>query len=354
MEERWQTSLHELTDIKYALDKAAIVAITDPSGKITYVNEKFCEISQYRPEELVGRDHRIINSGHHPKAFFRELWSTIAGGDIWRGEIRNRAKDGSLYWVDTTIVPFVDRDGLTYQYMAIRYDITDRKRAEAKLQEQATLTRLGEMAAVVAHEVKNPLAGISGVLQVIASRMPEDGSDRAIIGDIQDRIDSLNAMVQDLLLFSRPTAPTLLPTAIGPLLANTAALLERDPELADIEVQIGGDNPTLLVDGEQLKIVFVNLLINAAQAMGGAGRVEATVTTTGPWCEVLIADRGPRLTPQVIEKMFDPFYTTKHRGSGLGLPTAKRIVEAHGGELTAESRAEGGTVMRVSLPAATP
>ena len=118
-------------------------------------------------EELLGRDHRIINSGHHPKEFMRDLWHTIANGRIWRGEIRNRAKDGSIYWVDTTIVPFLDEQRKPYQYMAIRYEITDRKRSEAQLREQAALARLGEMAAVVAHEVKNPLAEIKGAHIVV-------------------------------------------------------------------------------------------------------------------------------------------------------------------------------------------
>ena len=196
--------VQRLEEMRQALDQAAIVATTDARGLITYVNDKFCEISKYSRDELIGQDHRIINSGYHSKEFIRDLWRTIVRGRVWRGELRNRAKDGTYYWVDTTIVPFLDAGGKPRQYLAIRSDITERKVIEARLREQESLTQLGQLAAVVAHEVRNPLAGLRGALQILAARLPADMREREIIAPMIQRIDALGKTVQDILLFARP------------------------------------------------------------------------------------------------------------------------------------------------------
>ncbi|MFN8374043.1 MAG: GAF domain-containing protein [Anaerolineae bacterium] len=136
-ERQVRQSVRSLEDLRFALDEAAIVAVTDVSGKITYVNDKFCEISKYSREELIGQDHRIINSSYHPKEFIRNVWVTIANGNVWQGEFCNRNKFGGIYWVDTTIVPLLNEQGKPAQYIAIRYEITARKEAELQVERRA-------------------------------------------------------------------------------------------------------------------------------------------------------------------------------------------------------------------------
>jgi two-component system sensor histidine kinase HydH len=220
---------------------------------------------------------------------------------------------------------------------------------EQRLTEQKSLAKLGEMAAVVAHEVKNPIAGIRGALQVITSRMPPEQRDRAILVDIITRLDGLDRIVQDMLMFSRPRALRHEPLSLGLLLRETASLIQRDPIMLNLDISVTGACE-VVGDREMLQIVFQNILMNAAQAMDGHGRIDVTIAGANGRCRIAMADRGPGMPADVRERAFDAFFTTKHRGTGLGLPIAKRVVDAHGGTIQIDVPPEGGTTISVDLP----
>jgi PAS domain S-box-containing protein len=345
--------VRELEDLRYALDQSAIVAITDVTGIIRYANDKFCEISKYPREALLGQDHRILNSGHHPKEYIRELWRTIAGGEVWRGELRNRARDGTIYWVDTTIVPFLDGAGKPRQYLAIRSDITARKRAEAQLRELAALTHLGQLTAVVAHEVRNPLAGLRASLQVLEGRVSEP-RDREIVGAMVKRIDDLNEKVEDLLLYARPKPPRLQPVDIGALAREVAvsARLGTGSVCPSIEVT-GGDGVSVHGDLDMLRAALLNVLMNACQA-AGSGPVDVAISIESGSCCLAVRDRGPGIPADARDRVFEPFFTTRAGGTGLGLAIVKRLLDLHDGSIRLKDRPGGGTIAEITLPLATP
>ena len=339
----------QLADFKRALDHAAIVAITDVGGRITYVNDKFCEISGYARDELLGQDHRIINSGYHSKEFIRELWRTIASGRVWHGELRNRAKDGHFYWVDTTIVPFLDERGKPYQYIAIRADITARKAAEEQLIQQAALAQVGHLAAVVAHEVRNPLAGIKGALQILMSRRPGADPEVAVMRDIVARINSLGELVDDLMLYARPRPPRPIDVHVHPVISDAITVVRRDPAGAHVTISLEGDEAAIHVDVELIRAALVNLLLNAVQAVE-RGTVVVRTTVGAATVTVEIRDNGPGIPREIRDRVLEPFFTTKSRGGGLGLPIAKRSAELHGGSLSLSCPDSGGTVATLTLP----
>jgi two-component system CheB/CheR fusion protein len=346
-----EQSLQRLEEMRQALDQAAIVAATDQRGIITFVNDKFCEISKYSREELLGQDHRIINSAYHPKEFIRSLWTTIARGQVWRGEIRNRAKDGSFYWVDTTIVPFLNQQGKPRQYLAIRSDITQRKQAEAKLVEQSALAQLGQLAAVVAHEVRNPLAGVKGTLQVLRSRPTSSDSDRGVMDAMIARLDVLNSKVEDILRFARPRSPLFDTVDLRAVLADAAASASAAAGPSGPRIELPATAPMVYADREMLRDVLLNLLLNSCQAASTAP-IEVWVAEEQGTTTIQIADRGVGFGGQDPERLFEAFHTTKKSGTGLGLAIVRRLISLQGGSIALLPREGGGAIARVTLGSA--
>jgi two-component system sensor histidine kinase HydH len=185
---------------------------------------------------------------------------------------------------------------------------------------------------------------------VMGRRMTPGSRDEEMTREIVKRIDSLDAMMKDMLLFARPPQPKRLPIDIGPLVAVTAHLLKEDAALRDLDVRIEGSAPLVNADAEMLKMVFQNLLVNGVQAMNGKGTIRVEIAPVRGACRIVFKDTGPGIPADIQAKIFTPFFTTKSRGSGLGLPTAKRFIEAHDGQISIECPPEGGTAVHVTLP----
>jgi PAS domain S-box-containing protein len=343
-EARWRSVIESAVD--------GIVVI-DAHGRIEAFNPAAERLFGHQERDVIGRNVNILMPSPYHEEHDTYLARHLATGVqkiIGTGrEVTGRRRDGSTFPVHLSVGKMTV--GGAKKFTGILHDLSARVRIEEQLREQTSLARLGEMAAVIAHEVKNPLAGVRGAIQVIGTRLPKDGKDAVMIKEIVSRIDALNELMKDLLLFARPPQPKAAPIDVATLVATTAELLGSDPALKDVSVRVDGTAPPILADPDLLKIVFVNLLVNGAHAMKGRGTIRVSLATMADTCQIAFADEGPGIPSEVREKIFTPFFTTKSRGSGLGLPTAKRLVEAHRGNITIACPTSGGTIVTIELPA---
>lgn len=356
-----QSAVKELTQFKAALDEHAIVAITDKLGKITYVNDKFCAISKYARAELLGNNHRIINSGYHSKEFMRDLWQTIRNGKVWQGDIRNRAKDGSIYWVNTTIVPFLDNDGIPFQYIAIRAEITERKLLEEKnaeiLEELTDANQeLADFAYIVSHDLKAPLRGINS----LANWLVEDYSDKLgtegkqLLDLMIGRTRRLGKLVDGILAYSRagrnPASSETIDLNL--IVHDTIDLLAPPPH---ITIEITNPLPQVTLEYYKAQQIFQNLISNAIKFMDKPiGRITITAAKECSDWHFTVADNGPGIDSRYFKKIFELFETLNNcneaESTGVGLSLVKRIVESHGGAIWVESTVNIGTAFHFTLP----
>ena len=364
-------SLKELADIKFALDQSTIVAITDQRGIINYVNDEFCRIAKYSRDELLGQDHRIINSDYHPKEFIRNIWTTIGSGKVWKGELRNRAKDGSIYWVDTTIVPFLNSEGKPYQYVAIRHDITQLKLAEEQIRQQAAelhraaqLSFIGELAAGLAHEVKNPLAGIQGAVDILIRRRDANDPEREALEGVLHQVKRIDGTVRALLDRARPRSLKRTPTSLVELTQRAVDLaraqLTSKPGFDNsvhLEYESPVDDIVIFADALQIEDAVLNLIINAIEAIEDKGTVAVSIRCEEQEAEesateaiVEVSDNGRGINEEDLTRIFNPFFTKTQGGTGLGLPAVRRIVRLHGGRVEVKSRPGEGSTFSIYLP----
>ena len=345
-----ESALKELIDINEALDETLIVAVTDQRGTITFANKKFCEISKYSKEELLGQNHRIINSGYHSKEFFRQMWRTIANGRIWRGEICNKAKDGTLYWVDTTIVPCLNEKGKPYQYVSFRIDITDRKRAEEYLRRNDKVEAVAHLAAGIAHEIRNPLAAIKMGIQAL---QVDNAGNQQLLDTMLAELDRVDSIVGEFLYLSKPQETIFRDSDIRTVLEVTVALMSISARQSGVQIHLHGDEPvpTVRCAVNQLKQVFINVLKNAIESMPTGGNIDVDLLNSGDdHVLVRFTDQGCGIPQEDLAHIGEPFYTTKEKGTGLGLVVSHKIIEDHGGKMWIKSKVGEGTVVEILLP----
>ncbi|MNS66912.1 Autoinducer 2 sensor kinase/phosphatase LuxQ [compost metagenome] len=353
-----------------ALDEAAIVAITDRAGQILYCNQKFADVSGYSRDELVGQNHRLVNSGHHPRAFFQTLYRTIASGGVWRGTIQNRNKNGELYWVDTTIVPNLDEDGRPETYTAIRFEVSDHVRALKALEiAQEEARRAAQVRdrffANISHEVRTPLNAVLGLASALAHTSLTERQTQ-MLSLISGAGDSLRRVLDDMLDLSKMQAGQFrLAPAPFDLRADIAAVVEMRASTAeerDVALSVRFSETAkgrVLGDGVRITQIVSNLVSNAVK-FTSAGRVEVRVDLTsgggGDRLRIEVQDTGIGFDAETAERLFNPFVqaddtiSREFGGTGLGLSICRSLAELMGGEISARSAPGEGSLFTVIVP----
>ncbi|WP_413331305.1 PAS domain-containing hybrid sensor histidine kinase/response regulator [Brevundimonas phoenicis] len=353
-----------------ALDEAAIVAITDRAGRILYCNDKFEAVSGYAREELIGQTHRVVNSGVHARDYFRNLYRTIARGEVWRGTIQNRTKSGESYWVDTTIVPNLGSDGKPETYTAIRFEVSDHVRALKALElAQAEARQAAEVRdqffANISHEVRTPLNAVLGLASALAhtALTPRQTEMLKLItgaGDALRRVldDMLDLSKMQAGQFSLSLTPFDLRTDIEAVVEMRRAVAEDKGLMLDVAFTPSAQGQ-VIGDGVRITQIVSNLVSNAVKftAEGRVSvRVDVRAEDNREHLVIEVEDTGMGFDAEAARRLFDPFVqaddaiSRQFGGTGLGLSICKSLAELMGGEIAAELALGKGSLFRVVLP----
>jgi len=368
--EQAQQVLAELEEQKFALSQHAIVAITDVQGNITFVNDKCSELSGYGREEMIGQNHRMLNSGYHDTAFFREMYRTIARGDVWHDEICNKAKDGHFYWVDTTIVPFMGENGKPKSYIAIRTDVTERKRAEKELIQARNIAEDAARAksaflASMSHEIRTPMNGVLGMLSLLLeTNLDNDQHHKATVA--QSSAQSLLTLINDILDFSKVDAGKLelemLDFNLRDMLGSFAETMAHQVQEKGLELVLdvtGVEQSLVKGDPGRLRQILTNLVGNAIK-FTAEGEIVICANMQDYNEQALhlhctITDTGIGIPADKLSALFDSFTqvdastTRKYGGTGLGLAIARKLCELMGGGIAVSSESGKGSCFKFNV-----
>ncbi len=384
---RLKGTIHDITERDHAQEQLrmlsqaveqspAMVMITDTHGAIEYVNQRFVEVTGYSGKEVMGKNPRVLKSGNTPRHVYQGLWASILAGQPWAGELQNRKKNGDLYDEQQVISPIKDRQGRTIRFLALKEDITERKRSEAlkthlesQLRQAQKMEGLGTLAGGIAHDFNNILGAIAGYNEL--ARL--DSQDRPEILESLEQIGKASVrakdLVQQILAFSRQTKQERKPVRLQTIVKESLKLLRSTlPATIEILPEFPEEALVVMADPIQIHQVTMNLCANAAHAMRNKpGQLHVRLKPcpldameaqqhpdlkAGEYAQLLVSDTGHGMDESTLKRIFDPFFTTKApgEGTGLGLAVVHGIVKDHGGAILVESTPQVGTTFQIFFP----
>jgi len=370
----------DLKDLSAHFDRYVIASKTDLNGKIIYASERFCKISGYKPEELIGKTHNIVRHPDTPKELYKKMWERISNDKTWAGELKNRKKNGGYYWVKAVVMPLYNHQGEKIGYTSIRQDITDKKKIEElnrdlerrveeevrknrekdrHLLHQSRLAQMGEMISMIAHQWRQPLSAISSCSLAINVKAKLGKLDKESAIDLSEKISEysqhLSSTIDDFRDFFKPNRGKE-ETTFETLVKSALSIVEVSLKNRDIELRLDLEcDAKLTTYPNELKQVILNLIKNAEDAIGERKvqnpYIEIRSYTEDSKAVLEVGDNAGGVPDNIIDKIFDPYFSTKleKNGTGLGLYMSKMIVEEHcNGKLEVKNGPEGA-IFKITL-----
>lgn len=354
----------ELTQYKIGLDRVAAISKTDRQGVITYVNEQFCELSQFSRQELVGNTYALVRSGHHKPIFYQNLWTTILGGEVWYGHIKNKTKAGDYFWVESLIIPFADVDGNIYEYLSLQNEITERKEQELRVKSEYVRSlefknkELEELTYIASHDLQEPLINLISLTTELVETMEGnlDEEVKKTIGYIQDTSARMSQQIKGILDYNIQFQNIEIQEV------NCTKLVEEI--LHDFSKQIANQKASIVyenlpvINGYELplRMLFINLISNALKfhSKDRDPKIRIKASIEGLNWIFSVQDNGIGIADHNREKVFKIFQrlqkTSEYQGAGIGLAHCKKIVDLHSGHIWVESEKGKGSTFFFSIP----